>query len=101
MLDPRIYRGALLLALLAVIVVAFSLENRPEPIRTSLAPAAFEGARAERLLERLAAEYPSRRPGSISSRSSSTWLRCSFTSSGTWSPSSAAGVPVRMLYLKM
>lgn len=64
MLDPRIYRGALLLALLAVIVVAFSLENRPEPIRTSLAPAAFEGARAERLLERLAAEYPSRRPGS-------------------------------------
>ncbi|MFM8561127.1 MAG: hypothetical protein ACKOB9_03405 [Solirubrobacterales bacterium] len=64
MLDPRIYRGALLVALLAVIVVAFSLENRPEPIRSTQAPAAFEGARAERLLERLAAEFPSRRPGS-------------------------------------
>ncbi|MFM9127684.1 MAG: hypothetical protein ACKOTA_09035, partial [Solirubrobacterales bacterium] len=64
MLDPRIYRGALLVALLAVIVVAFSLENRPEPIRSVQAPAAFEGARAERLLERLAAEFPDRRPGS-------------------------------------
>ena len=65
MLDPRIYRGALLLALLAVIVVAFSLENRPEPVRTAQAPVAFEGARAERLLDRLAAGFPSRRPGSI------------------------------------
>ena len=65
MLDPRIYRGALLVALLAVIVVAFSLENRPEPIRTAQAPVAFDGLRAGRLLETLAREYPSRRPGSV------------------------------------
>ena len=65
MLDPRIYRGALLVALFAVIVVAFSLENRPEPLRTTQAPAAFDGARAARLLATLAREYPSRRPGSV------------------------------------
>lgn len=65
MLDPRIYRGALLVALFAVIVVAFSLENRPEPVRTTQAPAAFDGARATRLLAGLAREFPDRRPGSV------------------------------------
>ena len=65
MLDPRIYRGALLVALFAVIVVAFSLENRPEPIRSVQAPVAFDGERAARLLDRLVTEFPSRRPGSV------------------------------------
>ena len=46
MLDPRIYRGALLPVLLAAIVFAFSLENRPAPAATTLAPDAFVGARA-------------------------------------------------------
>ncbi len=63
MLDPRVYRAALLPVLLALIVVAFSLENRPGPLRTTLTADAFDGARAERLLERLAAEYPERPAG--------------------------------------
>ena len=46
MLDPRIYRAALLPVLLALIVVAFSLENRPPPLRTSLTPDAFDQVRA-------------------------------------------------------
>jgi len=64
MLDPRIYRAALLPVLLALIVVAFSLENRPPPLRTSLTPDAFDQVRASRLLADLARTYPVRPAGS-------------------------------------
>lgn len=63
MLDPRIYRAALLPVLLALIVVAFSLENRPGPLRTTFAPEGFDGARAARILRGLAEDFPDRRPG--------------------------------------
>jgi hypothetical protein len=64
MLDPRTYRAALVPVLLALIVVAFSLEDRPGPLRTTLAADAFDGPRAARLLERLVRAHPDRRPGS-------------------------------------
>lgn len=67
MLDPRIYRAALIPALLAFIVVAFSLQDRPRPVGTTLAPIAFDGDRAWQDLRGpggLAARYPDRRPGS-------------------------------------
>jgi hypothetical protein len=66
MLDPRIYRAALIPALLALIVVAFSLRDRPRPVGTTLAPIAFDGDRAWQDLrgpDGLAARYPDRRPG--------------------------------------
>jgi energy-converting hydrogenase Eha subunit A len=64
MLDPRIYRAALIPLLFALIIVAFSLENRPAPLRSQLVPAAFDGPRAARMLNNLAQQYPRRRPGS-------------------------------------
>lgn len=63
MLDSRIYRAALLPIVLAVIVVAFSLENRPRAVATTLVPDAFDGARAARDVEALARRFPQRRPG--------------------------------------
>ena len=45
-LDPRIYRAAFLPALLALVVAAFSLQEPPAPLTTTLAPDAFDGARA-------------------------------------------------------
>src|SRR5919202_4627464 len=63
MLDARIYRAALVPVLLAVIVCAFSLEDQPAAIGTTLAPDAFSGARATRDLQALASAYPDRRPG--------------------------------------
>jgi hypothetical protein len=49
MLDPRIYRASFLPVLLALLVVAFALQDRPRPIV---------------LLDELASRYPDRRPGS-------------------------------------
>lgn len=62
--DPRLYRLAFVPLLLAVLVVAFSLEDRPRPATTTLAPDAFDGARARALVDDLAGRYPDRRPGS-------------------------------------
>lgn len=64
MLDPRIYRTAFVPVLFVLIIVAFSLENRPAPLRSQLVPAAFDGARAARMLTALSDQYRSRRPGS-------------------------------------
>jgi hypothetical protein len=65
MLDPRLYRAALAGVVLAVIVCAFSLSAQPAPVRTTLAPDAFTGARADQELDDLAARYPRRRPGDV------------------------------------
>ena len=63
MLDARIYRAALVPVLLAVIVCAFSLQDQPAPLGTTLAPDAFSGADANRELRSLVAAYPRRRAG--------------------------------------
>src|SRR5918995_1744858 len=66
----RVYRTAFLPALVAVFVVAFSLQSRPAPVRTRAVADAFDPARAygstrarDSLLE-LGAAFPERRPGS-------------------------------------
>ncbi|HWI09427.1 MAG TPA: M28 family peptidase, partial [Solirubrobacteraceae bacterium] len=68
MIDPRIYRAALIPVLFAFVLLAFSLENRPQPLRTSLAPDEFRGDRAfDRAYEAgegLSDRFPDRRPGS-------------------------------------
>lgn len=66
MLDPRIYRAGLIPVLLALIVLAFSFRELPRGVTTTLAPDAFDGARAfgPRGLEGLARAYPRRPPGS-------------------------------------
>jgi hypothetical protein len=69
-LDMRVYRAACLPALLALFVVAFSLQSRPAPLRTRAIADAFDPARAygseqrrDSLLE-LGTAFPRRRPGS-------------------------------------
>ena len=68
MTDPRLYRAALVPVLLALVLLAFSLENRPRALTTPLAPDAFAGDRAfDRAYGRggLADRFPDRRPGSL------------------------------------
>ncbi len=64
MLNGRLYRAAFLPFLIALAVAAFSLTGRPQPLSSTLAPDAFEGAPAMADLHELAARYPQRRPGS-------------------------------------
>lgn len=65
MLEPRFYRVGLLPVALVLIVVAFSLQEPPRSVRTTLAADAFTGSRAMVTLDRLADAYPVRRPGSV------------------------------------
>src|SRR6476646_5161118 len=68
MVDPRIYRAALLPVLFALVLLAFSVENRPRPLTTPIAPDAFSGDsafnRAYTARTGLADRFPDRRPGS-------------------------------------
>jgi hypothetical protein len=63
-LNARLYRAALVPFLLALAVAAFSLQARPLPATSTLAPDAFQGARAFAQLTSLSAAFPQRRPGS-------------------------------------
>src|SRR3954454_20113107 len=86
MVDPRICRAALIPVLLCVVVVAFSLEDRPRPIRTTLAADAFDGGRAFSLpgtgLRPLAETFPDRRPGSAGDDGVATVVSNQFRRSG-------------------
>jgi hypothetical protein len=64
MLNGRLYRAAFVPFLFALAIAAFSLGPRPRPLTSTLAPDAFEGARAFSELRSLGARFPSRRPGS-------------------------------------
>jgi hypothetical protein len=63
MVDPRIYRGFLVLVAFAVIVFGFSLQNRPQGLGTSVAAGQFF-SNTESTMDSLATSYPRRAPGS-------------------------------------
>lgn len=65
MIEPRIYRAAFLPALLALVLVAFSLETPPKAVPQGLAAdALFEGTGAVSTLRDIATTTPDRRAGS-------------------------------------
>jgi hypothetical protein len=72
MLDPRIYRTGFIVVALALVVLAFSLQNQPGPAGTTLAPEAFNGPAAYQTMTTLAAQYPERLPGSVDDRDLAT-----------------------------
>jgi Peptidase family M28 len=65
MLDPRIYRTGLIAAVLAAVVLAFSLNDQQAAVGTTLAPDAFNGQNAFATMNSLAATYPRRAAGSL------------------------------------
>lgn len=64
MFDGRIYRAAFLPLLFVLVIVGFSLSGRPGRLTWTLAPDAFDGARAFSTLKALSAAFPDRQPGS-------------------------------------
>lgn len=63
MVDPRIYRGFLVLVAFAVIVFGFSLTDQPHSLGTSIAPGQFFSSVGSSM-DALAQRYPNRAPGS-------------------------------------
>jgi hypothetical protein len=82
MLDPRIYRTGLMVVVLAVFVLAFSLENQPGPLSTTLAPQAYNTGYVSSLMTRLASTYPIRDPGSAGDDALGTYVGQQLSSDG-------------------
>jgi hypothetical protein len=72
MLDPRIYRTGLIVAALALVVLAFSLQNQQTALNPTLAPEAFNGQNVAATMSSIAKGDPSRRPGSAGDDSLAT-----------------------------
>ena len=84
MLDPRIYRAALIPILFALIVGAFSLSDRPRPIGTTLQPDAFSASRAQADLDAWARAYPARRAGDSGDAALGARLAATFRAMGSY-----------------
>ncbi len=65
LLAPRLYRAAFAPALLALIVLAFSLQQPGASIAPELSPPGFSAARASTVADQLVDSYGARRSGSV------------------------------------
>ncbi len=82
MLDPRIYRTGLMVVVLAVFVLAFSLEDQQGALSTNLAPQAYNAGYVSTTLRSLDSQYPDRRPGSAGDLALADYVGQQFSSSG-------------------
>jgi hypothetical protein len=83
LIEPRIYRAAFVPALLAVVLVMFSLESRPRPLPQGLAAdVLFEGDQAAAEGRRIAAEHPDRVAGTPGDRAVAGEVGQAFAGSG-------------------
>ncbi len=82
MFDGRIYRAAFVPLLLVLVVAGFSLSGSAPPLRSTLAPDAFDGARAFAELQTLARRFPDRRPASAGDRRFASYVAQSLRALG-------------------
>jgi hypothetical protein len=83
LIEPRIYRAAFVPALLAVVLVMFSLESRPRPLPQGLAAdVLFDGEQAAAEAREIAADQPDRTAGSPGSAAAAGVVRRAFADSG-------------------
>lgn len=83
MIEPRIYRAAFVPAVLAIVLVMFSLESRPPPLSQGLAAdVVFEGAGAATTANGLLQAAPDRRPGKSGDRRAAALVASSFRERG-------------------
>jgi hypothetical protein len=82
MLNGRLYRAAFAPFVLALAVAAFSLTGRPAPMRSTLAPDAFDGSQAFSELDALARRFPDRRPGSSGDRALAGYIEATLRGLG-------------------
>lgn len=80
MIDGRIYRTGLIAGALALIVLAFSLQDQQGAFGTTLPPDAFNGQNAYASMSGMASQHPHRRPGSEGDNALSATVANSFRS---------------------
>ena len=90
MFERRLYRAAFLPLLPAIIVVAFSLTDRPAGLFSTLPPNLFDGAPAYAQLAYMAETYPDRRPGSPGDNALAAYVARQFAAASTASGGAAA-----------
>ena len=71
-----------MVVVVAVIVGAFSFSNQPAPLTASLVPDAFSGQNAYTTMQTLAAQYPSRPPGSAADAHVADYVQGSLSKDG-------------------
>lgn len=83
MIEPRIYRAAFVPALLAIVVVMFSLESRPPPLAQGLAAdVVFDGDQAATTMRTIIGEAEDRRAGTPGDRAVAELVRRRFENRG-------------------
>lgn len=82
MLDPRLTRIFVLPILAVVVIVAFSVQDRPRPLRTFQPTDSFSGAAAMVDVNRLAAFYPVRSTGSVADNDAAAEIEARFSAAG-------------------
>jgi hypothetical protein len=81
-LSARIYRGAWIVVVIPVLIVAFSVA-RQEPLAVPSLSSSFDpGAVVQTMNDDLAPNYPDRRPGAPNSVSLQNWIKGQFTELG-------------------
>jgi hypothetical protein len=73
--NARLYRGAWLLVLLPLLLLAVSVVHPPALHPQRGLPAAFKASQAAFLARDLASNYPDRRPGTPNARGAAAWFR--------------------------
>jgi len=82
-IEPRLYRAAFLPAVLAVVVAAFSLQDRPRALSADVsADILFDGGAAADEAGVLTQRFPQRVPGSEGDRSAAEYVSSELTSLG-------------------
>ena len=83
MIEPRIYRAAFVPAVLALVLVMFSLESRPRPLPQGLAADVLvDGPQAAAAARQIVAAARDRRPGTGGDRAVAATVRRSFEARG-------------------
>ena len=82
LLEPRLYRAAFTPALLALIVLAFSLGDPAAPGTAELAPPTFNAERANAIAAQLVENYGARESGSVEDSQTAELVRARLSSAG-------------------
>lgn len=82
LLEPRLYRAAFTVVVLALVVLMFSIQQLPRPLPTSLAALEFDGDRALSSARSIESRFPDRRAGTAGDRAAGAYVAAELSRRG-------------------